>query len=145
MSNRSFTYSAEAAFRAVADPTRRAVLDLLRQGRLPAGEIARAFPVSRPAISKHLRVLRHARLVRMQRAGRQRFFELDPEPLRSLDEWLGRYRSFWKNQLSNLKRFVEAAEEQKAPGQRRQSAKDNHEGDKHGSTAKNSKNRRNRQ
>jgi DNA-binding transcriptional ArsR family regulator len=58
MRNRSVTYSAEATFHALADPTRRAVLDLLRHGAQPAGQIAGAFPVSRPAISRHLRQLR---------------------------------------------------------------------------------------
>jgi DNA-binding transcriptional ArsR family regulator len=99
----------EAAFSALADPTRRAVLDLLLRGALPAGRIAQAFPVSRPAISKHLRLLRRARLVRAHRVGRQRFFELNPEPLKSVDVWLRRYRVFWQSELSNLKHFVEAA------------------------------------
>lgn len=109
MRNRSFTYVTEAAFSALADPTRRAVLDLLLRGALPAGRIARAFPVSRPAISKHLRLLRRARLVRAHRVGRQRFFELNPEPLKSVDVWLSQYRVFWQSELSNLKHFVEAA------------------------------------
>lgn len=110
MRNRSFTYVTEAAFHALADPTRRAVLDLLLRERLPAGQIAKAFPVSRPAISKHLRVLRNARLVRAHRVGRQRWFELNPGPLKTVDLWLGRYRAFWQNELSNLKHFVESAE-----------------------------------
>jgi len=109
MGNHSFTYMTEAAFSALADPTRRAVLDLLLQGSLPAGQIAQAFPVSRPAISKHLRLLRRARLVRAHRVGRQRFFELNIEPLKSVDLWLSRYRVFWQSELSNLKHFVEAA------------------------------------
>ena len=109
MGNHSFTYLTEAAFSALADPTRRAVLDLLLQGSLPAGQIARAFPVSRPAISKHLRLLKRARLVRAHRVGRQRFFELSIEPLKSVDLWLSRYRVFWQSELSNLKHFVEAA------------------------------------
>lgn len=75
MSNRRVTYSAGAAFSALADPTRRAVLDLLRRGSLPAGVIARAFPVSRPAISKHLRLLRRAHLVRERREGRRRLYQ----------------------------------------------------------------------
>ena len=108
MRNRSFTYITEAAFSALADPTRRAVLDLLLRGALPAGQIAHAFPVSRPAISKHLRLLKRARLVRAHRVGRQRFFELNPEPLKSVDVWLSRYRAFWQSELSNLKHFVEA-------------------------------------
>jgi DNA-binding transcriptional ArsR family regulator len=104
------TYLAEATFGALADPTRRAVLDLLLQGSLPAGRIAQAFPVSRPAISKHLRLLRRARLVRAHRVGRQRFFELNPKPLKSVDLWLSRYRVFWQSELSNLKQFVEATQ-----------------------------------
>ncbi len=119
MRNRSFTYTTGAAFNALADPTRRAVLDLLLRGRLPAGQIAKAFPVSRPAISKHLRVLRNARLVRAQRVGRQRWFELNPGPLKAVDLWLGRYRAFWQNELSNLKHFVETAEAKKTPSQSR--------------------------
>jgi DNA-binding transcriptional ArsR family regulator len=102
------TYSAEATFSALADPTRRAVLDLLRKGRQPAGQIAQAFPVSRPAISKHLRLLRRAHLVSEHREGRNRFYHLNPEPLRALDSWLEQYRSFWSTSLANLKSFVEA-------------------------------------
>jgi DNA-binding transcriptional ArsR family regulator len=108
MRNRSVTYSPEAAFQALADPTRRAVLDLLRRGSQPAGVIASAFPVSRPAISKHLRLLRRAHLVREHREGRHRVYQLNPEPLRAVDEWLERYRSFWATSLTNLKSFVEA-------------------------------------
>ncbi|HEY1660362.1 MAG TPA: metalloregulator ArsR/SmtB family transcription factor [Candidatus Sulfotelmatobacter sp.] len=108
MRNRSVTYSAEAAFQALADPTRRAVLDLLRRGSQPAGGIASAFPVSRPAISKHLRLLRRAHLVREHREGRHRVYQLNPEPLRAVDSWLEQYRSFWQMSLGNLKTFVEA-------------------------------------
>ena len=108
MRNRSVTYSPEATFHALADPTRRAVLDLLRRGSQPAGEIAGAFPVSRPAISKHLRLLRRAHLVREHREGRHRVYQLNPEPLRAVDSWLEQYRTFWKMNLNNLKAFVEA-------------------------------------
>jgi len=72
MGNQAVTQLTDRAFNALADPTRRAVLDLLRHGRLPAGQIANAFPVSRPAVSKHLRMLRRARLVRERREGRHR-------------------------------------------------------------------------
>ena len=105
MRNRSVTYSSEATFQALADPTRRAVLDLLRRGSQPAGEIARAFPVSRPAISKHLRLLRRAHLVQEHREGRHRVYQLNPEPLRAVDSWLDQYRTFWKMNLTNLKRL----------------------------------------
>ncbi len=108
MRNQSVTYSAEATFSALADPTRRAVLDLLRRGRQPAGQIAQAFPVSRPAISKHLRLLRRAHLVNEHREGRHRFYHLNPEPLRAVDNWLDQYRTFWNTSLTNLKAFVEA-------------------------------------
>jgi len=107
MRNRSVTYSAEATFHALADPTRRAVLDLLRRGAQPAGKIAVAFPVSRPAISKHLRQLRQARLVVEHRRGRHRFYQLNPEPLKAVDFWLEHYRRFWQMNLANLKTFVE--------------------------------------
>src|SRR5260221_10729864 len=106
MRNPSLTYQ-EATFSALADPTRRAVLDLLRRGRQPAGQIAGAFPVSRPAISKHLRLLRRAHLVREHREGRNRVYELNPEPLRAVDSWIEQYRVFWTASLNNLKAFVE--------------------------------------
>jgi len=121
MRNRSVTYShasrrdvptrgadAEATFHALADPTRRAVLDLLRRGAQPAGQIAEAFPVSRPAISKHLRQLRRARLVVEHRRGRHRVYQLNPEPLKAVDSWLEEYRRFWQVNLASLKSFVES-------------------------------------
>lgn len=107
MRNQTVTHRSNLIFHALADQTRRAVLDLLRMGSQPAGEIARAFPVSRPAISKHLRLLRQAKLVRESRRGRHRIYELHPEPLQAVDEWLGHYRVFWNAKLSALKAFVE--------------------------------------
>jgi DNA-binding transcriptional ArsR family regulator len=112
MRDQRVTYStrrnSEATFQALADPTRRAVLDLLRHGNQPAGQIASAFPVSRPAISKHLRLLRRAHLVSEHREGRHRVYQLNPEPLRAVDSWLDQYRMFWAASLNNLKAFVEA-------------------------------------
>jgi len=108
MRNRPVTYSPEATFQALADPIRRAVLDLLRHGGQPAGHIAQAFPVSRPAISKHLRLLRRAHLVQEHREGRNRVYHLNPEPLRAIDSWLEHYRSFWSANLASLKAFAEA-------------------------------------
>jgi DNA-binding transcriptional ArsR family regulator len=124
MRNRSVTYSDEATFQALADPTRRAVLDLLRRGSQPAGEIAQAFPVSRPAISKHLKLLRRAHLVRAHREGRNQVYQLNPEPLRAVDSWLDQYRNFWKMSLGNLKVFVEA--EQAKEIQQNNATKPNH-------------------
>jgi DNA-binding transcriptional ArsR family regulator len=108
MRHRSVTYSRDHAFNALADPTRRAVLDLLRAGSRPAGEIARAFPISRPAISKHLKILRRAHLVDEHRQGRHRFYQLNPEPLKTVDAWLEEYRRFWTANLESLKSFVES-------------------------------------
>jgi DNA-binding transcriptional ArsR family regulator len=97
----------DAAFSALSDATRRAMLDLLRTGRRAAGEIAREFPVSRPAISKHLGVLRRAHLVEERRQGRHRIYHLNPAPLQAVDSWLDQYRAFWTASLANLKSFVE--------------------------------------
>ncbi len=72
------------------------------------GKIAEAFPVSRPAISKHLRLLRRAHLVQEKREGRHRLYQLNPEPLKAVDSWLQQYRVFWQASLTNLKTFVEA-------------------------------------
>jgi len=107
MRNRSVTHSPEATFQALADPTRRAVLDLLRLGAQPAGRIAEAFPISRPAISKHLRQMRKANLVLESRSGRHRVYRLNAAPLRAVDTWLEQYRQFWTMSLNNLKSFVE--------------------------------------
>lgn len=119
MRNHLVTYSTAAAFHALADPTRRAVLDLLRRGRQPAGQIALAFPVSRPAISKHLRLLRQAHLVEEKREGRQRIYQLNPAPLRAVDAWLEQYRGFWCANLASLKDFVEAESSKKTRGSKK--------------------------
>ena len=108
MRSREVTYSREAAFQALADPTRRAVLDMLRRGSHPAGQIARTFPISRPAISRHLRLLRRAHLVQERREGRHRWYYLNPGPLKEVDSWLEHYRVFWQANLTSLKAFVEA-------------------------------------
>ncbi|MGD0790125.1 MAG: metalloregulator ArsR/SmtB family transcription factor [Terriglobales bacterium] len=107
MRNRSVTYLPEVTFHALADPTRLAVLELLRAGPQAAGQIAEAFPISRPAISKHLRQLHKARLVLPSRRGRHRFYRLNVEPLEAVDSWLDQYRNFWAANLRDLKWYVE--------------------------------------
>src|SRR3569833_3322803 len=87
---------------AIADPTRRELLALLAAGEIAAGDLAARFPVSRPAISRHLRVLREAGLVRSRTEGRRRRYALDPAPLRELDDWLEPYRDLWAQQLDAL-------------------------------------------
>ena len=101
------TVRPESVFSAIADPTRRVILDRLRTAPLRAGDIADAFPVSRPAISRHLRVLRRAKLVRHEKRGRERFYSIDPAPLKHIDEWLNAYRLMWAANLVALKEFVE--------------------------------------
>jgi DNA-binding transcriptional ArsR family regulator len=99
--------SSADVFHAVADPTRRALLDRLRSGSAPVRELATGFRMSRPAVSKHLRVLREARLVRERREGRQRIYQLDPAPLLEVAEWVQTYRAFWESSLMRLKSHLE--------------------------------------
>jgi DNA-binding transcriptional ArsR family regulator len=96
------------AFRAIADPTRRAILDRLRAGPANAGTLAADFRTSRPAVSRHLRVLREARLVVDTRIGRERLYVVNPVPLQSVAGWLEGYRAFWQASLTKLKRNLEA-------------------------------------
>jgi DNA-binding transcriptional ArsR family regulator len=98
---------AVSVFFAVSDPTRRAILDRLRSGSAPVGDIASQFDVTRPAISKHLRLLREARLVRERKEGRKRIYELTPAPLREVAEWTEAYRALWATNLLALKAHVE--------------------------------------
>ena len=94
-------------FRAVSDPTRRAILDRLRAGPAPVNQLAADFEQSRPAISKHLRVLREARLVREARVGRERLYQLSPAPLQRVAGWVEGYRSFWQRSCEQLKSYLE--------------------------------------
>ena len=87
---------------ALSDPIRRELVELLAGGELAAGELAGRFPVSRPAVSRHLRVLREAGLVRVRSEGKRRLYALDPRPLRELDDWLERYRDLWAHRLDAL-------------------------------------------
>ena len=99
-----------AVFQALADPTRREILDALRSGGQPVGRLSGKFPISRPAVYKHLCVLREAGLVRERKQGRERICELTPGPLRSVDEWLAHYRQFWSGKLQRLKQYVDSNE-----------------------------------
>ncbi len=97
----------DLTFSALADPTRRSILARLGDGEATVGELARPFNVSRPAISKHLRVLERAGLVRRERDGRLSRCELDASPLRAAADWVGYYRKFWEGQLGSLSRYLE--------------------------------------
>lgn len=99
--------AADDVFRVIADPTRRAILDRLRAGPAPVNELAADFAQSRPAISKHLRVLRESRLVTEAKVGRERLYTLRPAPLQKAAAWLEGYRAFWQHNLDSLKRYLE--------------------------------------
>ena len=90
------------ALAALADPTRRELVALLAAGEVTAGDLAAGFPVSRPAISRHLRVLRECGLVRVRVDGQRRLYSLDAAPLAELDAWLAPYRRLWAQRLDAL-------------------------------------------
>jgi DNA-binding transcriptional ArsR family regulator len=93
-------------FAALADPTRRAILDRLTRGDAAVTEIAEPFAMTLPAISKHLKVLERAKLIERQRDGQWRRCRLAPAPLGEAADWLGRYRRFWRSSLDNLDRYL---------------------------------------
>ncbi|CAG7653601.1 ArsR/SmtB family transcription factor [Paenibacillus allorhizosphaerae] len=97
-------------FQAVADPTRRQLLGLLVDQEMPVTVISGHFPMSRTAVSKHLRVLADAGLVKERKVGRETRYRLEPEPLLELKRWLAFYDRFWDNKLAALQRYVEQAD-----------------------------------
>jgi len=98
-------------FQAIADPTRRKVLELLSEKELPISEITSHFSISRTAIVKHLHILSEADLVHGQKKGREKVYYLQPEPLKEVKDWLAYYEQFWMNKLSILQHIVERNEE----------------------------------
>ena len=105
------SHQLDLTFAALADPTRRAILAKLAEGERTVCDLARPFEISRPAISKHLRVLERAGLVRRARDGRLSRCGLDASPMLDAAEWVGEYRQFWESQLDALARFLEPKEE----------------------------------
>jgi DNA-binding transcriptional ArsR family regulator len=92
----------EAVLRALADESRRTVLETLASGPATAGDLAELLPIARPGVSRHLRVLREAGLVEVRQEAQRRVYSLRPEPLAELDEWLARYRALWEHRLDAL-------------------------------------------
>ncbi|TCO19081.1 DNA-binding transcriptional ArsR family regulator [Kribbella steppae] len=92
----------EAVLRALADESRRTVLEALANGEATAGELAALLPIARPGVSRHLRVLREAGLVEVREQAQRRIYSLRPQPLAEVDEWLGRYRVLWEQRLDAL-------------------------------------------
>ena len=98
-------------FRALADPTRRAVFERLARGEASVGELTEDFDVSQPAISQHLAALRKAGLVTSRSSGRNAFYRADPEGLRPLVDWIDAYQAFWHGRLDRLRDLLKDIEE----------------------------------
>lgn len=96
-----------AAFQVLAEPRRLAILELLREGERPVGELVPHLGVSQPAVSKHLRVLKAAGLVAARQDAQRRLYRIRPEPLAELDEWLASYRGLWSTHLDRLEDHLE--------------------------------------
>ena len=102
---------ATTTFQLVAEPTRREILDLLRERERSVGELVDRLALSQPGVSKHLRALRDAGLVRVRRDAQRRWYGLDPGPLKEVDAWLEPYREFWSGRLDALERHLDEQEE----------------------------------
>lgn len=100
-------------FQAIADPTRREIIDLLADKSLPVNEVADNFDISRPAVSKHIKILNECGLVVIRKKGRKRFCRADPRKLQEVAEWAARYRKFWSEKLDALEALLEEEENQK--------------------------------
>src|SRR5215472_1172457 len=101
---------------ALAEPTRRRIVEMLAQGQLPAGDIAKRFDISPPAVSQHLQTLKRAGIVRARVDAQRRIYELDPKGFAELDQWLDNIKQFWRTRLDALERELLAAAEGDAPG-----------------------------
>jgi DNA-binding transcriptional ArsR family regulator len=104
----------DAAYSALADPTRRAILARLALGDATVGEIAQPFPISGPAVSRHLKVLEEAQLVTRRRHGQTHILALNPLGLKSAQEWLDHYRAFWTGALDRLDAHLRKNPEKKS-------------------------------
>ena len=101
---------AATTFEVLAEPTRRRILDLLRERSRPVGELVDALGMSQPGVSKHLRVLREAELVQVRQDAQRRWYELRHEPLTEIDAWLEPYRQLWGARLDALEQHLDEKE-----------------------------------
>jgi DNA-binding transcriptional ArsR family regulator len=99
-------------FQAIADPTRREIIDLLSNQSLNLNAVAGHFDISRPAISKHIKILTECGLIMIKQEGRDRYCRTDVQKLKEVDQWLNRYRKFWNSKLDALGDFLERSEDQ---------------------------------
>jgi DNA-binding transcriptional ArsR family regulator len=95
------------AFEAIAEPNRRRILDLLKGGERPAGDMVEALAISQPGVSKHLKLLREAGLVRVRADGQRRLYSLEARALVGIDAWLRPHLEFWRERLDDLERHLE--------------------------------------
>jgi DNA-binding transcriptional ArsR family regulator len=102
-----FVPPAADVFHAVADPTRRRLLDRLARSEAHVNALAAPFRISRPAVSQHLRILRDAGLVVVRRCGRERLYRLEARRLREVYDWVAHYERFWKQKLAALREFLD--------------------------------------
>lgn len=102
-------------FQAIADPTRREIIDLLSSQSLNLNAVAGHFDISRPAISKHIKILTECGLITIKQDGRERYCRADTQKLKEIDQWLNRYRKFWNRKLDALGDFLERPDEQDLP------------------------------
>lgn len=93
-------------FQAIADPTRRAIIDLLAVQSLPVNKVAEQFDISRPAISKHLKILHECGVVMVRKKGRKKYCRTDPQKIKEVAEWANRYRKFWSQRLKVLEELL---------------------------------------
>ena len=100
----------QAVFRALADPTRRAIIELLAEAPMTASDVAGRFDISRPAVAKHLKVLAEGDVIEVRQKGRERISSLKPQSLKRAAQWLAYFDRFWDARLENLKSVVEDAE-----------------------------------
>jgi DNA-binding transcriptional ArsR family regulator len=104
---------AQDIFQAIADPTRREIIDLLADRTLPVNDVAERFEISRPAISKHIKILNECGLVVIKKDGRKRYCRADTRKLQEVIEWANRYRKFWNDRLDALEAALAEEENQK--------------------------------
>jgi DNA-binding transcriptional ArsR family regulator len=109
----------DTTFRALADPTRRAMLEQLASGERTIGELASGFAMTLPAVSKHVRVLERAGLADVRREGRSRRCALVAAPMRDAAAWMERYRSYWEASLDRLARYLDETQEEEAQWRKR--------------------------
>jgi DNA-binding transcriptional ArsR family regulator len=106
-----FVQHEDAVFRALSDPSRRAIFEMLSRGEAPVKDITAGFAISQPAVSQHLAVLRNAGLVSERREGRLAYYRVQPKGLRPLFNWIAHYQAFWVDRIDRLEALLKEMDE----------------------------------